>query len=97
MTLGAAKDEHFSCFQISCQLGLRGSCGEQTSWISWFGWSAGKTKGQLVSKGLFGILNSSKKQTKFFDLTTMIPQAVDLFSFVFWKNFKTPKRLFKIN
>ena len=53
-------------------------------------------KGQLISKGLFGILNSSKKRTKKFDLTTMIPQ-VDLFSFVFWKNLKTPKRHFEIN
>ena len=53
-------------------------------------------KGQLISKGLFGILNSSKKLTKKFDLTTMIPQ-VDLFSFVFWKNLKTPKRHFEIN
>ena len=43
------------------------------------------TKGQLISKGLFGILNSSKKQTKTFDFTTMI----DLFKFVFWKNLKT--------
>jgi hypothetical protein len=53
-------------------------------------------KGQLISKGLFGILNSSKKWTKKFDLTTMIPQ-VDLFSSVFWKNLKTPKRHFDIN
>ena len=30
------------------------------------------TKGQLISKGLFGILNSSKEQTKKIDLTTMI-------------------------
>ena len=41
-------------------------------------------KGQLISKGLFGILNSSKKRTKKFDLTTMILQ-LELFSFVFWK------------
>ena len=39
------------------------------------------TKGQLISKGLFSILNSSKKRTKKFNLTTMIPQ-VDSFSFV---------------
>ena len=52
-------------------------------------------KGQLISKGLFDIINSSKKRTKKFDLT-MIPQ-VDLFSFVFWKNLKTPKRHFEIN
>ena len=35
-------------------------------------------KSQLISKGLVGILNSSKKPTIKFDLTTMIPQ-VDLF------------------
>ena len=28
------------------------------------------SKGQLISKGLFGILNSSKKRTKKFNLTT---------------------------
>ena len=54
-------------------------------------------KGQLISKGLFAILNSSKKRTKTFDLTTMISQ-VDMFSFVFRKNLKTrPKRHFEIN
>ena len=53
------------------------------------------TKGQLISKGLFGILNSSKKGTKKFDFTTMIPQ-VDLFLFI-WKKLKTPKRHFEIN
>ena len=54
------------------------------------------TKGQLISKGRFGILNSPKKRTKKFDFTTMIPQ-VDLFSFVFWEKLKTPKRHFEIN
>ena len=53
-------------------------------------------KGQLISKGPFGILNSPKKRTKKFDFTTMIPQ-VDLFSFVFWEKLKTPKRHFEIN
>ena len=41
-------------------------------------------KGQLISKCLFVVLNSSKKRTKKFDLTTVIPQ-VELFSFNFWK------------
>ena len=54
-----------------------------------------RTKGQLISKGLFIILKSSKKRKKI-DLTTMIHQ-VDLFSFVFWKNLKSPKRHFEIN
>ena len=31
------------------------------------------SKGHLISKGLFDILNSSNKQTKKIDLTTMIP------------------------
>ena len=55
-----------------------------------------KAKGQLISKGLFAILNSSKKRRKKFDLTTVILQ-VDLFSSVFWKNLKTPKIHFEIN
>ena len=54
------------------------------------------TKGQLISKCLFGIFNSPKKRTKKFNFTTTIPQ-VDLFSFVFWEKLKTPKRHFKIN
>ena len=60
--------------------------------INLWSWSLSdsRAKGQLISKGLFGILDSSKKRTKKFDLATMIPQ-VDLFSFFFWKNLKTPK------
>ena len=54
-----------------------------------------KIKGQLISKGLFGILNSPKKRTKKFDLTTMIPQ-VELFSFVFWKNWRHQKYISKL-
>ena len=42
-------------------------------------------KGQLISKCLFGIFNSPKKQTKKFNFTTMVPQVV-LFSFVFREN-----------
>ena len=37
--------------------------------------SADCVKGQIISKGLFGTLNSPKKQTKKFNLTSMIPQA----------------------
>ena len=46
--------------------------------------STNSTKGQLISKCLFGIFNSSQKQMKEFDLavTTMVPQ-VELFLFVF--------------
>ena len=42
-------------------------------------------KGQLISKGLFGILNSPKKRAKKFVFTSMIPQ-VDFFPFVFVRN-----------
>ena len=42
-------------------------------------------KGQLISKRLYGILNSSKKRTKKFDITTMIHISGRI-SFVFWKN-----------
>ena len=54
------------------------------------------TKGQLISKCLFGIFNSPKKRTNKFDFTTLVPQ-VELFSFIFWENWKTPKRHFEIN
>ena len=39
---------------------------------------------------------SSKKQTNEFYFTTMKSQ-VELFSFVFWRKLKTPKRHFEIN
>ena len=52
-------------------------------------------KGQLISKGLVGILNSSKKPTKNTTYSTMIP-PVDLFSFNFWKKLKTPKNISKL-
>ena len=42
-------------------------------------------KGQLISKCLLGIFNSTKKRTKKFDFTTMVPE-VELFSFVFWES-----------
>jgi hypothetical protein len=42
-------------------------------------------KGHLISKCLFGIFNSSKKRTKKFNFTTMVPQ-LEWFSFVFWEN-----------
>ena len=56
-----------------------------------------RTKGQLFSKCLFGVFNSSKKTNKKFNLTTMVSQ-VELFLFVFWKNWRyLPKRHFEIN
>ena len=48
-------------------------------------------KGQIILKWFFVSSISSKKRTKEFDFTTMIPQ-VDLFSFVFWKKLTTPKK-----
>ena len=51
------------------------------------------SKGQTKSKLFFQADVSSKKRTNEFNFTTMIPQ-VDLFSFVFWKKLKTPKRHF---
>ena len=53
------------------------------------------TSDQLISKGFLMSSISSKKRTKEFDFTTMIPQ-VDLFSFVFWRKSKTPKNHFEI-
>ena len=53
-------------------------------------------KGQTKPKYFFQTDVSSKKRTNEFDFTTMIPQ-VDLFSFIFWKKLKTPKRRFEIN
>ena len=53
------------------------------------------SKGQLISKCLFGIFNSPKERTIKFDFTTMIPQ-VELFSFVFWKKGKHQKDISKL-
>ena len=53
------------------------------------------TKGQLISKGLLGILNSSEKRMKKFDLTTMVPCQIGFIRFL--EEFKTPKRHFEIN
>ena len=55
--------------------------------------SCNGSKGQLISKGLVGILNSSKKRTKKIDL---IPQ-VDLVSFILLEDLKTPKSPLEIN
>ena len=54
-------------------------------------------KGQLISKGLFGILNSSKKRTKKFDLTTYYDTSVRLVFVRFFGEFKTPKSPFEVN
>ena len=54
------------------------------------------TKGQTKSKWFYQADISSKKLTNGFNFTTIIPH-VNLFSFVFWKKLKTPKRHFKTN
>ena len=51
-------------------------------------------KGQIILKGFLMSSISSKKRTKKFDFTAMIPQ-VDLFSFVFWRKPKTTKKPFR--
>ena len=63
-------------------------------WWKWDGLTV-LFKGQLISKGVLMSSISSKKRTKEFDFTTMIPQ-IDMFSFVFWRKSKTPKNHFEI-
>ena len=59
-------------------------------------WNLKLPKGQLISKCLFGVLNSSKKQTK-----TIRPWGIIVvesnFLVRFLEEFKTPKRHFEIN
>ena len=52
-------------------------------------------KGQLISKCLSCIFNSPKKQMKKFNFTTMVPQ-IELFSFVFWENWRHQKDISKL-
>ena len=52
-------------------------------------------KGQLISKCLFCIFNSSQKRMSKFDITTMVPQ-VELFLFVFWENWRHQKDISKL-
>ena len=58
--------------------------------------SVHSSKGQTKWKQFFQVDISSKKQTNEFYFTTMKPQ-VDLFSFVFWRKLKTPKKHFEID
>ena len=51
------------------------------------------SKGQIIAKGFLVSSISSKKRTKEFDFTTMIPQ-VDLFLFVFLEEIKDTKKPF---
>ena len=59
-------------------------------------WAGPFPKGQLILKCLFGIFNSPKKRTRKFNFSAMVTQ-VNLFSFIFLGELKTPKRHFKIN
>ena len=55
------------------------------------------TKGQFIFKCLFGMYLQffPKKRTKKFDSTTMVSQ-VELFSFVFWENWRHQKDISKL-
>ena len=52
-------------------------------------------KGQLISKGLFGILNYSKKQTKKFNLTTTYDTSGRLVFVHFFEEFEDAKKIFR--
>ena len=52
-------------------------------------------KGQLISKCIYGILNSPKKLTKKLNFTTTVPQ-VKLFLFVFLENWRHQKDISKL-
>ena len=52
-------------------------------------------KGQLISKGIFGILNPPKKWMKKFNFTTIVPQ-IESFSFIFWENWIQQKDISKL-
>ena len=54
-------------------------------------------KGQIISKRLFGILNSSKKWTKKIDLTTMYDTSGRLVFVCFLEEFEDKKRHFEKN
>ena len=57
-----------------------------------------QTKGQLISKCLFGIFNSPKKRTKKLDFTTYYLEYLKQNCFrSFLAELKTPKRHFEIN
>ena len=43
----------------------------------------------------FGIFNSPKNEQKKFEFTTMVPQ-VELFSFVFWENWRPKNDISKL-
>ena len=58
--------------------------------------AASHLKGQTKLKWFFQAEVSSTKRMNEFYFTTMIPQ-VDLFSSIFWKKLKTPKKHFEIN
>ena len=63
--------------------------------FEWIMWICSACKGQLISKGLFGILNSPKKWTKKFDFTTMYLRLTCFRSF-FGRNQRHQKDISKL-
>ena len=55
------------------------------------------SKGQLISKGLSAILNSSKKRSKKFDFTKYYDTSGRIVFIRLLEELKTPKRHFEIN
>ena len=53
-----------------------------------------KTKGHLIPKGLFGIVDSTKKRTKKIELSNMIPHGRLVF-FRFLEEFEDTKKAFR--
>ena len=54
------------------------------------------TKGQLISKVLFGVFDSSKKWTKKFDLTSEVSTMIPVVFVCFLEELITPKSPFEI-
>ena len=63
--------------------------------MGWYGslTASDTDKGQLISKCLYGVFNSSKKRTKKFDYDT----SGQIVFVCFLEEFKTSKRHFEIN
>ena len=62
----------------------------------WLAFAGMLIKGQLISKGLFGILNSSKKTQKQFDLRYLSKYLIRTFLLVFLEELRIPKSPFEI-
>ena len=71
-----------------------GGSGIMPQWWSYLTWCG--AKGQIISKWFLVSSISSKKRTKEFDFTSMIP-PVDLFSFFFGGNRRHQKAISKLS